>query len=76
MRNLHIDHDAFKRTTLTLHMCDMITEEQENYRKIPFTLKNTHNIINCCRKSVAKVPHKCRISAAFLVPNRTLAGDF
>ena len=64
MRNLHIDHDAFTRITLTLHMCDTITEEQENYRKIPFTLKNAHNIINCCRKSVAELSQKCRKSAA------------
>ena len=40
MRNLHIDLDAFTRITLTLHMCDMITEEQESCRKVRFTLKN------------------------------------
>ena len=40
MRNLHVDHGTFKRITLTLHMCDMIIEEQESYRKVHFTLKN------------------------------------
>ena len=40
MRNLHVDHGTFKRITLTLHMCDMINEEQESYRKVNFTLKN------------------------------------
>lgn len=40
LQRLRIDHATFKRITLTLHMCDMISEEQITSRKTLFTLKD------------------------------------
>lgn len=40
LQRLRIDHGTFKRITLTLHMCDMINEEQVTSRKTLFTLKD------------------------------------
>ena len=40
IRALHVDHNTYTRITLTLHMCDMINEEQISFRKTLYTLKD------------------------------------
>jgi len=39
LRILHIDSQMLQKIILTLHMCDMIEEEQISARKVIYTLK-------------------------------------
>jgi len=39
LRSLHIDSQMLQKIILTLHMCDMIEEEQISARKVIYTLK-------------------------------------